>query len=461
MMIKKAKIILRNKLKSLIVDSMNGATQETLSRIDDLIIENKKQKEDIYKLMGDVDRLTTEIQNTKQTANLISRKIKPNQVVNIAFLIHNIEAIDSIKSIILTMLSDARFNVSVFSCNRRFPGELSFIDEDKVHDYLINEGIEHIRLNQSPSRINLDIIKSFSPDCLFRQSQWDADFSPELSTDNLRFCKIFYVPYEIMNFLDGVDKNVHDSYFHQSCEAVFLASEHSVMEDSKYSTIKNQFATGHPKVKELKESTPYWPVHGDFKLKIIWGAHHSIYKGWSNFGVFLDSYNDMLEFAKTNSDISIIFSPHPALVTILNNADDNIKSSYLRFKHEWDSLPNTCVFTFSSYGGIFSSSDLLVIDGISWLLEYQTQRKPIVFIEREDHMPFDVNGIKISKGLYSVKNSIEAIEMITKFKNGSPHIKIKAQDEVCGLYMEVDNFHDAPSRISNYIYNNLNKSSKS
>lgn len=442
--LKSIKKKIRDKLINLIRDSLENGNTERIINID----------RDIKNLSDKINNISISVRNLNQTLNLVSKKIKRDGQFVCAFIIHNIEAWDSIGSVIKEFSHDPRFIPLVFSVNRRFPGETSFIDEDKVHNFLTSHEIEHIRLNNEDSYLDLDIIKTLSPDAIFRQSQWDNDYPPGFTTENLRFAKLYYIPYEIMNFLGGVDSNINNSYFHQSCELVFSANEYSKKQDEKYSTLKNHIVTGHPKVDVFTSSNPVWPIHNSKNYKVIWGAHHSIFEGWSNFGMFLSIYQSVLNFAKQNKDIDFVFSPHPALVTIMKNMpDDNIRNNFNNFITEWESLSNTSYCIFSTYSSMFKAADLLLIDGISWLLEFQLEKKPIIFLEREDHLPFDINGEKIRDGLNSVNNIDQALELLLEFRNGKVDTKIKNQKFNCEEYLT--GHGDIPKNIVTAVYNNL------
>lgn len=450
---KNIKKIVRDKLVNLIRDSLKNGDSEKIDRINQ---ELEHLSRNLDKTSASLLDLNQTVRNLNQTVNLISKKIKKDNNFICAFIIHNVEAWDSIGSVIAEFSQDSRFTPIIFSVNRRFPGEKSFIDEDKVHKFLSSQNIDHIRLNNKNSYLDLDIIKTLSPDIIFRQSQWDYDYPPGFATENLRFAKLYYIPYEIMNFLDGVDENINNSYFHQSCELVFSANSYSKEQDEKLSTLKNHIVTGHPKVEVFQNAKPSWPIAESDNYKVIWGAHHSIFDGWSNFGMFLSIYKEMLVFAKNNQDIDIIFSPHPALVTIMNNIEDEgLRSDFDNFITEWNALSNTGYSIFSTYSSIFKAADLLLIDGISWLLEFQLEKKPIIFLERKNHLPFDGNGIKISEGLNAVNDIHQALNMLIEFKDGKADTKKSNQERNCEDFLIINKNDSVAKKIVSAVYDNI------
>ena len=404
-------------------------------------------------------QLLSDIACLNQTVNMISANedISGKNKIKCLFLIHNIESWDSVFSVYNEMLHSEQFNVIIASINRRYPGSSIFKDEDYVHRILTQLGIEHIRFNNDNSYDDLNIIKSLAPDVIFRQSQWDNDIPPGFSTNNLRFSKLCLIPYEIMNFVQ-LGFNHLSNYYHTSCWKLFVANTQTKIEQEQHDKLNglNVFVTGHPKVKELKEAKPFWPINSNpnaNKFKILWASHHSIDHNWSNFSVFLNIYNDMLDWAKSDNSIEFVFSPHPALVTVLESLNDPIlKESINNFFIEWNQLDNTYYYREGPYGPLFQSSDILIMDGISWLLEYQLMKKPIIFIERQDHSPFTVNGELIASGTNRVSNFEQAKDKAYKFKAGELDLHRQNQEKVIETLLSIN---DASNNIINSIIDDI------
>lgn len=393
--------------------------------------------------------LTENIANLGQTVNLISanKNISERQQITCLFLVHNIESWDSIFSVYKKMICNNRFKVIVASIHRRYPGSKIFKDEEYIHNILSKLDVPHLRLNNSNSYDDLNIIKSLNPKIIFRQSQWDYDIPPAFSTDNLRFAKLCLIPYEIMNFVQ-LGFNHLSSYYHTSCWKLFVANQQTKIEQEQHDKLNglNIVVTGHPKVKALKNAQPIWPIVSnpkEKKFRILWASHHSIHKHWSNFSVFLNIYNDMLNWAKEDNSIEFVFSPHPALVTILEDiTDEALKRNIEEFFIEWNKLNNTYFYREGPYGQLFQASDILIMDGISWLLEYQLMKKPLIFIEREDHSPFTINGELIASGTNRVSTFQQAKELAYKFKYGESDPNRNNQEIVIENLLSIEKADD-------------------
>lgn len=389
-------------------------------------IENKIIQEKLLEAKNDLaSQLFFHFNKLNSTVNIITKNKRFfKKRVRCLFLVHNISTWESLCSVYNLMLEDKLFEPIIATINKRFPGDDNYDGENELSEKLSLLGFAHIRMNSEDSFLDLEIIKLMAPDFIFRQSQWDNDIPPGFSTENLNFSHLLFIPYEIMNFLDVVDHNIENSFFHKSCSMIFLANEQTKMEViKKYPFASNLYVCGHPKVETLGKSLPYWPISSaanNNSYKVLWAAHHSIGEDWSNFGTFLSIYESMLEFAKMNSDIDVVFSPHPALFSTLKNEKyTEVAEKVQNWLEEWNNLQNTSYTESSTYGGLFAASDLLLVDGISWLLEYQLTNKPIIFLERDDHLPLLESGETIAKGTYRCRKIEDGLKRIVELKNGA------------------------------------------
>ena len=145
------------------------------------------------------------------------------------FLVHYMEAWDSIADVVQLMLVADDFEPIVASLPRRLPGSSDFSHEDLTHARLTALGIPHIRLDGTS--LAADAVKQLDPDLIFRQSQWDRDIPPAFSATSLRYARLALVPYEMCNLLENppsrsaVHDSASDSIFHRSCWAVFCAND--------------------------------------------------------------------------------------------------------------------------------------------------------------------------------------------------------------------------------------------
>jgi len=382
-------------------------------------------------------RLQGELYKIKQTVNLTAAARPAGKKIKVVFLVHHIEAWDSLADIYETMRKAEDFEPFAVSIPRRFPGEEHYGFEDIIHEKLTEWGIAHLRFNMANSFEGLDILKALAPDIIFRQSQWDWDIPPGFATEELRFARLCYVPYGVTCIvntqkLPGDRDPAADSDFHRAAWKIFYATPYQ--EELNQRSAQNLEIVGHPKVKRLirlGREQEHWPIRqagAGRRFRLIWSPHHSVGKEWLRFGLFPAVYQDMLAWAKSDETVEIVLSFHPASITKITEAGGALtKADMETFLREWDSLPNTARHGAGNYAGLMQASDCLITDGLSFLVEYQFFTKKVIFLERADHLPFSPAGERIIAGTHPVKTVAEARKLAHDFAAGC--VDSKAQIE--------------------------------
>lgn len=426
---------LRVEFKSLLKDTQRSVNQN------DLLIQQQEEMRhtlnSVQERLAYVEQRTVEIGNKytvmNQTINMHCRDgiEVVGRRLRVIFLIHNLNAWYALADVIDKFRQHEFCEVTVVSINKKFPGQHDFGGEEKVHDFLESIHIPHIRLNMQDSFQGLEILKALSPDVLFRQSQWDNDYPPAFSSEYLNFTRIAFVSYEICNIIqnvplgDGVQDNATDSFFHRRCWRIYVANEHVINAASKGALQAQQYRlAGHPKVDYIENVREQWPFNHQKNIRILWSSHHSITNVWSNFGCFHLVWKEMLAWFQERPDIDFVFCPHPALMTMLSSdgLERDVPGLTLNdvdyFFKEINKLNNVYQYYSWDYMGLVKSVDIVVTDGISLLMEPQIIGKPIVFLERSDHRPFNANGEIFLRGVHRVSDmallKIKIAELLSK-----------------------------------------------
>ncbi|MFC9918531.1 hypothetical protein [Agromyces binzhouensis] len=351
--------------------------------------------------------------------------------IRVLLLIHYPEAWASLAGVHRALEADARFAVTVATIPRRFPGADRFAGEDVTHAALAASGVPHIRLDFADSFESLDVVRALRPHLVFRQSQWDSDVPPAFSAQALGFTRLCLVPYETMNLIENVRHDASptdsavDAPYHRAAWRIFCANDEVRSAAASNGTLgADRFVvTGHPKAASIGNAAPHWPVsQGDGRRgRIVWSAHHSIGEHWTRFGMFHRMHRRMLLFAASRPDLEFVFMPHPMLPSYVGHPDSPTgRREFAAFVDDWDRLPNTARYTGPDYAGVLRAADAVITDGISMLIEPQIVRRPVVFIERDDHRPFNATGRAVIRGVHSHHDIESAIEAVARFALGGP-----------------------------------------
>ena len=322
-------------------------------------------------------------------------------MIRLAFLPLYTEAWDSLAEVYALTKNDQRFEVEVFTINRKLTGDEDFNGQKRAHDYLQSIGVPNRMLSSQTQ------LREFAPDYVLINYPWQRNYEPEYRVDELvQFTRVAYVPYFLLPMVtepwDRTD--VAEHYFtqrsHQLASLIFT-QDAATKEAFKLTERGGDYVhfTGSPKIDALvakSTSEPHWPLEGN-GYRILWAPHHSYAASWLNFGTFAGMREAMLDFARNNPSVQVVFRPHPFLFGTMLDRGLMTADEILAWRTSWDALPNTATDDSSNYVPQFLACDMMICDGISFLGEYPlVTGKPAVFLEREDHWKFSPLGETIA-----------------------------------------------------------------
>lgn len=169
----------------------------------------------------------------------------------------------------------------------------------------------------------------------------------------------------------------------------------------KYSKNKsiNTVVTGAPGMDKLLQKNykpvDVWKIKDKSVKRIIWAPHHSIPgKGANlNFSTFLRYFDFMYNLTKKyKNQIQISFKPHPLLRAKLNMADVWGKEKTDEYYNRWAGLTNGQLNE-GEYIDLFITSDGIIHDSASFIVEYLYTNKPVMFLANDNNVSDRLNEI--------------------------------------------------------------------
>jgi len=375
--------------------------------------------------------LSSALDEVRDSVHLVARRgTLERATTRVVFLVHHIEAWDSYDELYRLMSDAPDFDPVVVSLPRNFADSGTLRDEDVVHDGLTERGVGHVRASVGSVDDVGRLVKTLAPDIVFRQSQWDKDIDPALSTPALSFARQCIVSYGTMNIVENVPaattrNTAVDSELHRTAWLAFCANT-DMLETARRDNLLGgaRFrVVGHPKADQLRRSEPAWPVAAtrEGRPRVVWSSHHSIGDGWTRFGAFPAMAEDMLRWAESG-EVEITWMPHPALLPYISTPRSPYRQEQLDdWLERWGRLDSTAVFTNGYYAPLLAASDVMVTDGLSMLVEFQVFERPVVFVEREGHRPFTGIGEKVVAGTHRVGDASAARARVESLlRDGDP-----------------------------------------
>lgn len=352
----------------------------------------------------------------------IKRIKKKKDKINVAFFLVN-ESIWKYEYLYFLMKGNKRYNPVVFICPYLFYGEGNMKQEmENTYQHFLQKGY-NVKKTLNSDATWLDIKQSFQPDLVFFCTPYGLSL-PQYHFENYLDTLTCYVPY---GFNSSDLYNFHyNKEIQNFCWRYFVETSIHKKFAKKYSKQKgkNVIITGFPGMDGLlKQKKPNFEVwkNGDTKKKrIIWAPHHTIpdstgslkYKNHLNYSTFLDYADFMLEIAeKYENKIDFSFKPHPVLKDKLNMLWGEEKTT--NYYKKWEALPNGQLDE-GSYIDLFATSDAMIHDCGSFVIEYLYTGKPVLFLVSSEKVKEQFNeiGVDALKVLYQGHNQQEITNFI-------------------------------------------------
>jgi hypothetical protein len=360
-------------------------------------------------------------------------KRNKNKKINVLFACNIPAEWSMFDSIYNKIVDDPEFNATVVALPYRHNSlpEGQYKDEDVV-GFLQSKGVNVIPGYNREKDEWLNPA-SLDPDYIFFQSPYNL-FSATWSVEYVSMiAKVCYIPYGTCLFSGKVDNIVHPSSFFSFTSKFFIESplcQELFLDKFSHHTWFNTSTvvlSGHPKLDYLSEqvqpSGKAWRrgVQQDIK-RILWTPRWNTSEGNCHFFDYKDYFVD---FCSKHHNVDFIFRPHPLCLQNFIKTGELSASKLEQMESKYKKSSNMALDRTGEYQDTFLTSDILISDISSMLLEYFATGKPIIYTHRIN--VFNELGNKLSEGFYWVRNSIELTETLEMLLSGTDPLKEKRE----------------------------------
>ncbi len=364
------------------------------------------------------------IKHIHRKLNTILQRTSPRpKMIKVVFLVYYRRYWSTFEPIYFAMASTTDFDPIVVTI--RDVCGLDFAEDyNELRNYLVGRGVQFIdwgEMDSEQSPSNAFLLENINPDIVFRQTHWEGNEPSAVRSEISAGYRLCYIPYgfEIAQ-TPAISTNQE---LHHVAWKLFLPSDLHVEHYKQHSLTKgsNAVAVGHPRLDAISVASAEKEIlkHCEVKkFRVLWAPHHSVGADWLRFGTFHTTFKSVLKFAEENPDCYFVYREHHVLYDSLLRLGLFTKNEIDEFLASWNELENTEFDRDPSYIDSFSDSDLLLTDGVSFLAEYQVTKNPVVFIERDDHIPFTLVGERVMQGVYRCQSIDSALSKILELKVG-------------------------------------------
>lgn len=270
---------------------------------------------------------------------------------------------------------------------------------------------------------------SLMPDYVFFQTPYplyDQTWSVEYVSMIARVC---YLPYGTTLFRGEVEDVVYPQSFMRYAHLIFKENDLSKrmfvkqFQKSDWLDKKKVILSGFTKLDISATKTDscaeVWKhgVSNDIK-RILWTPRWTTSEGICHFFDYKDFF---FEFCRRHQDIDFVFRPHPLCFQNFLQTGQLKNSELKRLEMDYNNSSNMVLDKTNEYRDTFLSSDILVSDLSSMMLEFFATEKPVVYTHRVDL--FNELGRSLSGGFYWVKNSTELKKTLEMLISGNDPLR--------------------------------------
>lgn len=281
---------------------------------------------------------------------------------------------------------------------------------------------------------------SLMPDYVFFQSPYSV-FPPAWSARRISpLARVCYIPYASLLEKGGLADICHPDAFFRFTHLFF--AECSLQKDLLTEEFRDKYwagtkrivVSGHPKIDYLAEEVErhgrVWKqgMRKDIK-RILWTPRWNTWDGTCHFFDYKDYF---FGFCQERRDVDFVFRPHPLCFQNFIKTGELSLDEQKQMRRTYDASANMSIDTDPDYRDTFMTSDVLVSDFSSMLLEYLATGKPIVYTHRKN--VFNAYGMKLSEGLYWVRNAGELGDTLAMLLSGNDPLRPKREDLMKALY---------------------------
>ena len=321
--------------------------------------------------------------NHEKALKIIQKKEK----IKVAFFVIH-ESVWKYDELYRLMEQDKRFDPIIVVCPYIVYGEDNMLREmNQAFNAFNKKGYKTVKtLKENGTWLN--VRNEIKPDIVFFTNPYKLT-KEEYYITNFQDVITLYVPYGYMTTNRPIMQ--YNQLLHNLVFRFFLENQFSQQQAIKYSNVKgkNSVVTGYPGLDKIffykrNPSPDIWKLKGNRIKKIIWAPHHTIEKDETlfNYSNFLEYADFFIELAqKYEKQISFAFKPHPILRPKLEKLPEWGYERTADYYHKWETLPN-CQIIEGDYTDFFLTSDAMIHDSGSFLVEYISTNKPSLYMVR-------------------------------------------------------------------------------
>jgi len=349
--------------------------------------------------------------------NLV-KTIQKKEIINVIFIALH-DSVWKYQKLYELLENDQKFRPQIVIVPVVTEAKIDWENYNKTLNYFKTNNYNFLETYDKKKDKWLDINKLTNPDLVFFTNPHKLTFDKYYIT-NFKDKLTCYSPYAFV-VIHLIEMH-YNQKFHKLIWKYFLETKHHqkylFQFNKEYQN--NGFISGFPGLDKIfdnnyKADSVWKKTSEDKTWKIIWAPHHTITGQDSglNYSSFETYQEFFLELLDKRKDIQIAFKPHPLLKNKLYKKKKWGKNKTDEYYNSWKTSTNGQLEE-SNYIDLFYTSDAMILDSASFIVEYLFFNKPILFTMKDDKVKerFNSFGKEVFNYLYTAKKKEDLEEFI-------------------------------------------------
>ena len=397
---------------------------------------------------------------------ILISKAKRKDKIKVAFLIQ-LASSWKYDYIFNLMLKDQRFEPIVIICPIiNYENIAMFREIQRAINFFSKKNYPVINSWDEQSQKWINIKKIIKPEIVFFSNPWDNMSRPEYYIFNFLDTLTCYAPYGFKS--SHLYEAIFNKPFQNLLWTIFYETEIHKKLALKFARNKglNGVVTGYPGMDNLLDESyspdNVWRIKDASVKKIIWAPHHTIFGEYDSnvgFSTFLRYSDFMLRVAYEFKDrIQMSFKPHPLLRSKMYKHPLWGREKTETYFNKWASMINTQLNE-GNYIDLFLTSDAMINDGESFMVEYLYTNKPSIFLVADERVTerFNEFGKMVFEHLYQARCEEDILAFINDIVIAEDDYKNAKRVEFFENLVKPPNNKLASENIYNFIKSSISQ----
>ena len=274
-------------------------------------------------------------------------------------------------------------------------------------------------------------LQSLQPDYVFFQQPYNITRAQAYQSKIVaQYARICYVAYYGITEIGEIFDDCNPLDFMEDVDWYFTQNQvdtpYLVERFARHGLDTQVCLTGFPSYDNLAAcqtaESPLWLPREQERFRAIWTPRWTTNEGNCHFFAYKDN---LLDYCRRSGDMDFVFRPHPQAFSEWSATGELTEQQAEAYCRRYDEAEYLHIDRAAGYMDLFFSSDCLISDRSSVMVDYFLTGKPIIYCVSGPNCDMAAD---LMEGLYPVHNWEELVNVLEKLKGGEDPLREKRRE---------------------------------